>query len=210
MSRCSIQAFVPEEHKSGSRRSRITVRPPHSPVRLPSHPRCALAASGSAASASSRRPERLFAELSCEGRSCAVNRPRRRHWGGEGGRRRGRRRDATFAWSPRCTDAATGTTLTCAGVILAGGQTVRNLTLFVRVLAGTAAVALTDVAPPLGVRLRVLRRRDSPVLLTGDAAPRGPGALSLLWRRAVKGFCSEHARPVKQARSRFPPSSPGR
>lgn len=99
---------------------------------------------------------------------------------------------ATFAWSPRCTDAATGTSLTCAGVILAGGQTVRNLTLFVRVLAGTAAVALTDVAPPLGVRLRVLRRRDSPVLLTGDAAPRGPGALSLLWRRAVKGFCSEH------------------
>mmetsp|Transcript_43406 Transcript_43406/g.142478 ORF Transcript_43406/g.142478 Transcript_43406/m.142478 type:complete len:574 (+) Transcript_43406:416-2137(+) len=100
-------------------------------------------------------------------------------WGGEGGRRRGRRRDATFAWSPRCTDAATGTSLTCAGVILAGGQTVRNLTLFVRVLAGTAAGALTDVAPPLGVRLRVLRRRDSPVFLTGDAAPRGPGALSL-------------------------------
>ena len=94
MSRCSIQAFVPEEHKSGSRRSRITVRPPHSPVRLPSHPRCALAASGSAASASSRRPERLFAALSCEGRSCAVNRPRRRHRGGDGGRRRGRRRDA--------------------------------------------------------------------------------------------------------------------
>jgi len=86
---------------------------------------------------------------------------------------------ATLAWSPRCTDAATGTPLTCAGVILAGGPTVRNLTLFVRVLAGTAAVALTDVAPPLGVRLRVLRRRDSPVLLTGDAAPRGPGALSL-------------------------------
>jgi len=86
---------------------------------------------------------------------------------------------ATLAWSPRCADAATGTPLTCAGVILAGGPTVRNLTLFVRVLAGTAAVALTDVAPPLGVRLRVLRRRDSPVLLTGDAAPRGPGALSL-------------------------------
>jgi hypothetical protein len=49
-----------------------------------------------------------------------------------------------------------------------------NLTLYARVLSGSAAVQLSRLVPPDGVQIRVLRAEEGPVALTGAPAQQMP------------------------------------